>query len=55
MIAGGCACGCPWLLCTKLRAVVCSHLFVCSIGSGDKTKKEITKKSSSFKGRRKVS
>ena len=47
--------GCPWPLCTKIRAVVCSHLFVCSTGSGEKMTKEVVKKSNSFKGRRKVS
>ena len=47
--------GCPWPLCTVMRAVVCSHLFVCSTGSGEEMKTAIAKKSNSFKGSRKVS
>jgi hypothetical protein len=47
--------GCPWPLCTKIQAVICSHMFVCSTGSGEKIEKEIAKKRSSFKGRRKAS
>ena len=50
-----CACGCPWPLCTKIRSEFSAHLFVCSTGSGEKMKKEIAKKSSSFKGRRTAS
>ena len=45
---------CPWPWCAAIRAVICSHLFVCSTGSGEQMKKAIAKKSNSFKGSRKV-
>ena len=47
--------GCPWPLCTVMRAVVCLYLFVCSIGLGNKMEKGISKRANGSTPRRKVS